>query len=409
MRSASWIIYKVFIIFLMMTSFHAWMFWGLVNNLMFWMVAVVVSFVLFLWNRRHFNMLNQRRNIVWFILLQVTLLLSRGDLNFFGVLGIMIPTWSVFSVFLLKDESKDNLFETAYIVLAVVLTVSLIAWVLFLSGVQFPYTMEPYGDDDLYYFENYRFFLRNTTMGSGLGIPRFSSIFLEPGYLGCMISLLLYARHYKMDFWGVIMMICQFATFSLAGWLTTLIGFVAYKSFHSRRPALVVGSVAAVVLIIWGAAKTVNQGDNVVNLLVIERLTFDSDRGTIAGYDRSDEGTDYWFWNNFVKSPDVMFGSTSQADNLKINDNDWKAYIVKNGIVGLASFLLFAFYPVLSTPRRRKDERKMLLVLAVLYVLIFAQTIHMIFSAMYISLVVLGDSAARNNYQKQILKTNKEK
>ena len=368
----------------------------------------MVSVVFVLINGKCYSFSKARRSIVWFIVLQVALLFNQGDLNFNGLLGIMIPTWAVFSVITLKDELKNDLFDTVYKSLAIILSISLVAWVLFIAGVQFPYTMEAYGVDDLYYFQNYRLFLRNTTMGSLL-VFRFCSIFLEPGYLGCMVSLILYIRRYKMDFYGLVLLLSLFATFSLAGWILSLVGFLSIQLFNTRKPILILGIYILVFLSIWSGAKSFNGGDNVVNTLFFERLEYDEAMGTISGYDRSTEQTNDWFWSTFIKSPDILFGSSSDANNLMINDNDWKAYVVKHGIVGLSLFLLFAFYPFLSVRGRRKVARREVFFLSVLYVLVFAQTIHMIFSDMYVILLILGDSIIRTNSASGITSFNTAK
>lgn len=398
MRNSYWWAYKFFVLFLMMTSFQAWMFWALDENIYFWICAFIASMVFMFINNRHYNLGKHNRGLVWFILLQITLFFNKGDLNINGLLTILIPTWSSFSVFMLKEDSKTDLFDTVYKSLSVVLLISFAAWLLFLIGVPFPYSMEAHGIDDLYYFENYRFFLRNTTMLSDLFFPRFCSIFLEPGYLGCIISLLLFIRRYKMDFWGIVYLVCLIATFSLAGWIISAIGYLAYRSFHARRPVLMVLSIVVAFVAFWGVAKSINGGNNMLNMAIFERLEYNQDTGTIAGYDRSTEGTDQWFWSTFVKSPDVVFGSSSAAAaELKINDNDWKSYIVKHGIVGLSFFLLFAFFP-LNTSKKNKECHRILLILCIIFVLIFAQTIHLIFSVMYIVALVLGDSVIRLSY-----------
>lgn len=394
-HSFGWWIYKIFLIILMMTSFQAWMFWALDENVYFWIGAFVVSIVFMFINSKHYNLSKQKRELVWFILLQITLFLNQGDLNLNGLLTILIPTWSMYPVFMLKNESKNDLFDTIFKILSIVLFISLVAWLFFLTGVSLPYDMEAHGLDDLYYFENYKFFLRNTTMVSDLIFPRFCSIFLEPGYLGCIISLLLFIRRYKMDFWGVVLLISLIATFSLAGWIISILGYLVHRSFSAKRPVLMTLSIIVVVASIWVGAKNFNGGNNMLNLAIFERLEYDKDTGTISGYDRSTEGTDQWFWGTFVKSPDVVFGSSSAADSLKINDNDWKSYIVKHGIVGISLFLLFAFFPFYTAPRKNKECRRLLLFLSIIYVLIFAQTIHLIFSAMYIATLILGESSIR--------------
>ena len=400
LHSIFWWLYKVFIFLLMLVSFHAWMFWKWNANVYFWIIAFFISIVFYAINHKHYY--NRRRHYLlrWFLLLQISLIVSAIGLNINGILTVIIPSWALFSVIMLNDESKRDLFDTIFIFISVALLVSVSAWILFIVGIRFPYEMVSYGVDDLYYFMNYRFFLINTTMGDSLSsFVRFCSIFLEPGYLGCMISLLLFARKFKMDFWAGILLLVEFLTFSLAGWLILLICYIVYKGLSSKRfiVTLIVG--LTVFIGIWIVAKNYNGGNNLVYSAFFERLEFDSDTNTISGYDRSTAETDEWFWKTFIKSPDIIFGAPSAADVLKINDNDWKAYIVSHGLVGFSLFLIFVFYPFLVTSKKAKERRKMLFFLGVSFFLIFAQTIHLIFSIMYLTIFVLGESLFVTDYR----------
>lgn len=395
MRDTSWVFYKIVIIILMLTSFRAWMFWELEANVFFWVVSFGISLLFILLNRKHYFHNNKSRYIIWFVWLQFAVMITflHSDLNLFGLIGGIIKSWCVLPVILLNKESKANLFETVYKTIGVILSVSLIAWLLFLLGVPLSYDMQEYADG-LYYFRNYRFFLRNTTMGSlDSFFPRFSSIFLEPGFLGCLISLLLYGRRFKTDYWFVIMIIAEFLTFSLAGWAITIIGYVFYKTINTRRTILTLLSIALTVMAILFIVNTYNGGNNAVNNLVFERLVYDNDKlGNISGYDRSTEQTADWFWNSFIFSPEFFLGSESGRALLAINDNDFMAYIIKYGIVGFMLFVLFAFYPFFSSWRMDIRKRRSLLFFSIVYFLIFLQTIHLIFSIMYLSIFILGES-----------------
>ncbi len=394
MHNCSWIVYKVFVIILMLTSFRAWMFWELEASVFFWIVSFCISIFFILLNRKHYLHNNRSRYVKWFVWLQLAVVITfiHSDLNFLGVIAGIVKIWCVLPVILLNKESKANLFDTVYKTISVVLSVSLIAWLLYLSGVPLSYDMQEYSDG-LYYFQNYRFFLRNTTMGIDAFFPRFCSIFLEPGFLGCLISLLLISRKFKKDYWLIIMLIALFLTFSLAGWLITIIGFVLYKTVNARRIIVTVLSMGLALLAINYFARNYNEGDNAVNYLIFERLSFDANKtGNISGYDRSTEQTSDWFWNSFINSPDILFGSESSKTILEINDTDFIAYIIRYGIVGFLLFMAFTLYPFFSSSISNKRRRISLLVYSMTFFLIFLQTIHLIFSIMYLSVFILGES-----------------
>ena len=52
-------------------------------------------------------------------------------------------------------------------------------------------------NDGQYFYDNYYFFLFNNDTDR-LPIPRFSSIFLEPGHLGMITTFLIYANQFDL-------------------------------------------------------------------------------------------------------------------------------------------------------------------------------------------------------------------
>ena len=60
--------------------------------------------------------------------------------------------------------------------------------------------------------------------------PRFQSIFLEPGHLGMISSLMLYMIRYNMRSWqGIIIFLSSLLSMSLAAYMLLFLGMVIYK------------------------------------------------------------------------------------------------------------------------------------------------------------------------------------
>ena len=132
---------------------------------------------------------------------------------------------------------------------------------------------------------------------------------------------------------------------------------------------------------IW--AKNANNGNNMVNEAIISRLEYDSSRGTISGYNRSNRFDDKWFWNSFIYDDDLWLG---KVDNkLDSNAVDWKSYIIIHGFISFVFWVLYLLYPSFKKGNRRKC-----FFLSLIYFLIFAQTMPMSQSMMYLTLYTLG-------------------
>lgn len=384
-----WRLYKIFMLFLMLTSFHAWMFWTFNESLYFWVAVFFVSILFYYVCSNHYCKSNV--NIFWFALLIISLFLTALNLNIFGFLGAILPCLVAFFVLILNTKSKEDLLSFIVDSLTVIFFVSSLAWLFHLFGYDLPYFFSEHGNDakgdELYYFEIHYLYLidRGFLGGWESLIPRFTSIFIEPGFVGSLVSILLYLRRYKMDKTGIILLITLFLTLSLAGFLISIFGFIYYRYYHTKHKLVLFLSVIALFSLFYITVKTYNGGDNVMNLAFTERMEYDETTGTIAGYSRNTSNNE-WFWNTFIKSSDLWFGTSESSSILKTNDIDWKAYVIRFGIVGLFAYILYLFFPFFHL---RKNKYQFF-GFFIIYVLIFSQTYPLVYSMMYISLYVLG-------------------
>jgi hypothetical protein len=86
-----------------------------------------------------------------------------------------------------------------------------------------PFTVE---GNSMYLFYNYGILIKNISFEHEA--VRFSSIFLEPGFLGTLCALLLYANRFqfKDKWWMYSIMLALLLSLSLAGYVTTLLGYI---------------------------------------------------------------------------------------------------------------------------------------------------------------------------------------
>lgn len=398
-KSNTWILYKFFILILMLASFYLWVFWDLNANMFFWIVAFFVSLIFYVVFPNRYSM--NGSNNIWFITLIISLLLTSLNMNIFGSISKIIPCLSAFFILHLKIERKEDLLDTVLFSIAIIFLISSIAWFFHLIGIDLPYYMLEYGnvgnsDEALYMFENHYLYLIDTGFMGGFSdsfIPRFRSVFIEPGYVGCLCSVILYVRQYKMDKMGWIYLITLILTFSLAGWLISVVGYFYSRIITSRHRMELLLAIL-IFVITYTVVKNYNGGNNIVNVTIIERLEWDETTGAIAGYNRSSESVSQWFWKSFVNSSEVWFGAENPSDKLNWNDIDWKAYIIRYGIVGLMAYLLYLFYPIIYL----RENKLRCIGLFLIYVMIFAQTSIVIHSFMYVIFFILGMSHLKLNY-----------
>lgn len=102
----------------------------------------------------------------------------------------------VFAVILFTDKEKILLVNTFTKVYSIVLFVSVIFYVLYLLDINIPYTILKYESNTGYpEFKNYIFLIVPNQFEL---FYRFQSIFLEPGHMGVISSLILYLNRYDL-------------------------------------------------------------------------------------------------------------------------------------------------------------------------------------------------------------------
>lgn len=182
-------------------------------------------------------------------------------------------------------------------------------------------------------FDNYYFFLEGKMYESeDAGIMRFSSVFLEPGHLSMICSLLLFANKYDFKknplLW--IPLACIVVSFSLVGYIIVILSIMMLKirnAVNMIAIATLFGGTYVFATEIW------NGGDNPINILIFERLEFDKDKG-ISGNNRTVKATNIYF-RQCVKNGEIWTGVYNQQDGTdKVKGAGYKIFMLKYGIIG---------------------------------------------------------------------------
>jgi hypothetical protein len=297
MRKFSWwTIYEWVILVGLLQSFKAYFLWG-ISDIIMQIALVAVSLFSLVISPYLFTY--SKNNAMWFLLLLLASSITSINSNFNGFLFSVLRILPVFFILLLKTDYKINLFLFIRKWFSLLLLISVTGWILYLIGVELPYKMIYYGSYEgfaHYTYENHYLYL--VQVSRFITFPRFYSVFIEPGYLGCLLSIMLFLGNYKFDKTNIPFWISLFLTFSLAGWILTLFGFVAMRLVNSKYRITWLVTIVTVMLISSNFAKKYNDGNNWVNYAFFNRLEYDAEKG-IAGYNRSSEATIDYFWNTF--------------------------------------------------------------------------------------------------------------
>lgn len=384
-RDFLWIVYKVLLLLAMLASFQAWFAW---NMIFIYHILLVYSVFLYVFRRYYFK--KEFVNYgVWLAFLFISILIGYSSSGFTSFVYKIISICPLFFVISLKTAYKEDFLFFISNVFSVFLIVSIVGWGLCVIGISSPYQILEFDNsnsiDAQYVFENHYLFLMNITRLETILFPRFCSVFLEPGYLGCLMVLLLCVRKFKLDRKNIVFYITLFFTFSLAGYILLFIGAFLRLLKNTERKLFAITIFASFIGLSYFFIRNYNNGNNYMNDMILSRMEYDEDKG-IEGNNRSSYSTDKYFWNRFIKGSDLMLGVGKNADRI-INpgDTDWKVYVIRYGLISTVCFLSFIFYPLFRA--RNKSD---CLILSTIYFLIFVQTSSMITSLMYLTIYMLG-------------------
>ena len=283
-----------------------------------------------------------------------------GRKNALGFLGDAFSLVVFFSLFTLNQKVLIKIGDALSKSMGFIVLLSMIAFVLHLMRfplLHFPIGF-PYGD---YTFENYIFFLIDDRAADIL-IPRFHSIFLEPSHMSMACVALLLTQMKKWKKWyNKSMFAAILFSFSLAGYIFLVVlyfvsSWIKHKSIVKQ--ILLFASVLAVVVSI---ALVYNDGENMVNELILQRLEM-SDDGKLAGDNRVTESFD-GVYRDFSNSDKILYGEgLIKYEKYSEGGNaGYKVFLFCYGLISLFFLILF-FLTFAHTSRFFKQKVIMLVV-----------------------------------------------
>lgn len=228
------------------------------------------------------------------------------------------------------------------------LILSMLGFFMYLLGVNLPAIPI---DRGLYSYNCYFLFLVDDRELFSI-IPRFNSVFLEPGHMGTTIVLLLATQigHWK-KWYNISLFVGLFLSFSLAAYgilviLLFLRLWILRKKIMQKIIILLL-TISAVV----GGSFLYNGGDNMLNQLIVMRLEMNDDGDGIEGNNRVSEDFEKEF-DRFIITEDAIFGNNWDQEAWGFNSG-YRVYIYDFGLMGFALFMLFYYVSF----RKYKDYR----------------------------------------------------
>ena len=320
--------------------------------------------------------------------------------NIFGIINNLIFIGTFFFLFALRPEYKTDLITQSTKWLALLLTVSFAAWVLWKCGTNLPHfryipNPELANEDSMYVFQHYYFFLTFDYAYFNVNtIARFMAFFIEPGYLGTICLLFIAVNDFNFkNFYVLLLLIMMLISCSLAAYLifcmTYLLDLLLKKKYCFFLLLCIVGISTLLFLLIY------LPDDNIIHVYIFDRL-FSEDG---IKYNRSTAEFDAYFFDEFLPSWSFLWGSEYGIELAKETRSvDYKMFLVYYGLFGFLLYVLFLWF-CFWLNRNRKT-----FCLTVVMGLILLQSSWLAQYLIYIGIYVLGVSALAENTVESIEK-----
>lgn len=301
---------------------------------------------------------NKSSIIVSILFLFLYLWLSKHS-NIFGSLELVIQWLILCYIVSLQYEYKIQLIDFITKWFAILMSISLVAYILFLSGVPFPGTIVEYQQ---YFMDNHYFFLQKEMF-------RFQSVFLEPGHMTMGLAPLLFINKYNLkNRYVLILFIAQMLSLSLAGYMMMMIGYSILFLFDKQSKKSKLISVLLSVILISSIASFMQNSfeNNIFDDLIFRRMQFEN--GHFVGDNRSSIYLDRQF-EDVVSSSDILTGRYFNAEMSEKGVAGYKKFIVQFGLIGCV-LLILSFFSTLKLLVYKYRRNAFLLVVMILLLLL---------------------------------------
>ena len=239
-----------------------------------------------------------------------------------------------------KEDWRSELWETISKWYAVIVSLSIIFWLLHLL-IPLPHITTVVDLNNFYVSSHNYFFFRETMMSEynvNL-VRRYQGIFLEPGHMGTITAFFLIVNRFdlkKKENWALF--VGALLTLSASAYLLLAIGYIFHMiTKGSVRKVFFALSLIAVLIVFFLSYKG---GENAVNELIFEKLT--REEGAVEG--RVSMEVMLWFENMWRTGTDLWFGKGAFF-GVEENSAGFLLFFVCCGIVG-TGLLVFSYFSI---------------------------------------------------------------
>lgn len=328
-----------------------------------WAISVNLKDKIYEWNKR------QIATLVFF-LFQLYVILVNGK-NFNAVTMAFFDTSVIMVLMALNNEYRQLLGKRISQFLGFILLFSIPLFFLYIVGVPLPnFAME--SPNGIYSLSNYVFFV---TDSYSLDLfPRFRCIFNEPGHIGTACSLLLFTQigHWR-KWYNILMIVALLMSFSLAAYVLFVMVLIGKMWIFRKKIVLKLTVVAGLLASVVVGSYFYNDGDNMLNQLIVARMEINDD-GNLAGDNRVTDSFKAGY-EDFLKSDDVLTGRDYSVEKYGFGNSGYRVFIFDNGLLGALMYLLF----YLSLTLGAKDKRAAIVMLAVAAAVFWERATGMVF------------------------------
>jgi hypothetical protein len=251
----------------------------------------------------------------------------------------------------MTNDEKERILHVTTKLFSSILFISLIYYVIYLIGINLPYTIINYDNNPSYNcFENYFFLIIYT----GEFYTRFQSIFLEPGHIGMICALLLYVNHYNLKNVNVIILIISIIlSFSLAAYILTFLGYLIYDISKIKNiiKKTVKWCAIFIIFLVTLLFFYKNHSDSIFTNLIVNRLDYNEDK-IIAGNNRIQLSFESYYEQIFFSEKNYFLGIGIDEFNKKFphgGNSSYKVFIVQHGLLGVIILFIFFLIFVISS------------------------------------------------------------
>ena len=286
--------------------------------------------------------------MISYLILVIMMRVVNGN-NINSYISLVFYSLIFLSLFTASITELKKLMKFLCKVMAILLAVSLFFFLLYVLG--FPLPNSPIAHEELMYsYTNYYFFLIDDRVFFVL-IPRFHSVFMEPGHLGTAGAFLLLTQLGNWKKWyNAIILLSTILTFSLAAFVLLVIVLFVNAWIKGKRILPKLLCLIGFIVIVSIGAIFYNDGDNLLNTLIIERLEIDD--GKLVGDNRVTDTFEAAF-NDFLQTDDILFGREYELAEFGWGNAGYRVYIYDYGFVVLVLTILFYILAVWSSMERR--------------------------------------------------------